>query len=153
MLTESCHPSTTGRGSGIEDSRSRSYRRSADFETALWEHAESAAREAPNDITATFVTALNDMIDIDAERMAASRNRIPAGVWLLLIVVAAFGCFISAYASGAYGVRSPFTSVALPVLIAVVMLLIFDLMHERHGVIGVSQEPLIELQRSLTSGP
>jgi hypothetical protein len=37
--------------------------------------------------------ALNEMIDTDAERIAAGRNQIPTGVWVLLIIVAGSGCF------------------------------------------------------------
>ena len=35
-------------------------------------------------------------------------------------------------------------------LIAVVILLIFDLMHARQGIIGVSQKPLIDLRATLS---
>jgi hypothetical protein len=122
-------------------------RRSAEIQSALWRHAEAAATEAPNDMTATFVEGLNDMIDVDAERLASSRSRIPAGVWIILAVVAAVGCCTSAYAAGASGVRSPLTNVLLPLLISAVILLIFDLTSERHGIIEVSLQPLIDVQR------
>lgn len=128
-------------------------RRSQEIQSKLWEHAEAAAVEAPNDITATFVATLNDMIDTDAERVAASRTRIPAGVWLILVVVAAVGCWTSAYSAGAAGVRSPLTSMLLPLLITVVILLIFDLTNERRGIIDVSQQPLMDLQSSIGAGP
>jgi hypothetical protein len=70
---------------------------------------------------------------------------------LILVIVAAVGCWTSGYGAGADGVRSPLTSVLLPVLVAVVMLLIFDLNNERRGVISVSLQPLVDLQDSLRS--
>jgi hypothetical protein len=93
------------------------------------------------------------MINIDAERIAAHRNRIPAGVWVLLVTVASFGCFTSSYGSGAHGARSAFTNLLLPALISVVILLIYDLTHSRQGFIGISQQPLIDLQQSMQPKP
>jgi hypothetical protein len=126
-------------------------RRTAEIRSALWRHAEASGREAPNDMTATFVETLNDMIDTEAARVTASANRIPPGVWLLLVVVAAVGCWTSGYGAGADGVRSTLTSVLLPLLVTVVMLLILDLTNERRGIISVSQQPLVDVQESIGS--
>jgi hypothetical protein len=128
-------------------------RRSAEIESMLWQHAEAAAKAAPNDITATFVETLNDMIDTKAARVFESTNRIPPGVWLILVLVAAVGCWTGAYGAGADGVRSLLTSVLLPLLVTAVMLLIFDLNNERRGAISVSQQPLIDLQNSIRFKP
>jgi hypothetical protein len=124
-------------------------RRSAEIEAALWEHAKAVAAETPTPITATFITTLNDMIDTDSIRQSTFRNRIPGGVWLLLALVAAFGCFTCGYGSGSQGERSSFTNVVLPLLIAIVITLIFDLMHSESGVIGISQQPLLDLKTSI----
>jgi len=124
-------------------------RECAAIETELWRHAEAAGKEAPTAMTATFINALNEMIDTDAERVTAGRNRIPNGVWFLLLLVAASGCFISACESGAKGSRSPFTGLLLPLLICVVIVLIFDLMHTHQGAVSVSQQPMLDLQQSL----
>ncbi len=122
---------------------------SAELQNELWRHAEAAATESPTPVIAAFITALNEVIDTDAERIAAGRNQIPGGVWVLLVLVAAFGCFTGSYGSGAEGARSPFTNLFLPVLIAVVIAMIFDLTHSRQGVIGISQQPLIDLLASI----
>jgi hypothetical protein len=121
-------------------------RRTAAIQATLWDHAEEAAEEAPNDITATFVEAVNGVFDADRNRRAAARNRIPAGVWLILILVSSVGCAVSAYGSGADGVRSPLTGALLPLIVSAVILLTIDVMDERHGVIHVSQQPLVDLQ-------
>lgn len=126
-------------------------RLSAEIQGKLWKHTEAAAAEAPNPIVASFVTTLNEMIDTDAERVAASRNHIPSGVWLLLLLVAGFGCFTSSYGSGAEGARSAFTAYLLPGLIAVVIMLVFDLSHSRQGIIGISQQPMLDLQSSMSA--
>lgn len=123
--------------------------RSAEIETALWAHTTDAAIKAPHAITNSFVTTMNEMIDTDAERVAALRNRIPGGVWLMLVIVAAFGCFTTGYSSGFRGARSAFTSLAFPVLVTVVMLLIYDLMHPHSGLVGISQQPLLDLRNTM----
>ena len=120
-----------------------------DIQTQLWKHTSESAKEAPNDITATFIESLNETIDVDAERIAAMRAEIPGGVWLLLITIAAFGCVTTSYGGGAEGARSKLGSVFLPLLIAVVIVLIFDISHSRVGLIQIGQQPLVDLQQSM----
>jgi hypothetical protein len=126
--------------------------RSAAIQSTLWQHAAAAAAESPDDIRATFIEALNETIDVDAARIAAGENRIPAGVWLILLLVASVGCWLSGYGAGAQGVRSYLTALVLPLLLSVVILLIFDLTNERRGFISVDQRPLTDLQQALRSG-
>lgn len=121
----------------------------AEIQAELWAHATAAAKEAPNDITATFIVALNETIDVDAERLAAGRASIPAGVWVLVVTVAACGCFTTSYGAGAEGERSKLGGVFLPLLFTVVIVLVFDLSHSRQGVINVSQQPIIDLLQSI----
>jgi hypothetical protein len=124
-------------------------RLSEDLHAALWRRAEAAATEAPTPVTVAFIASLNDVIDIHTERIAGLRHKIPTGVWVLLVVVAGFGCFTGAYGSGARGVRSGLTSFLMPLLVATVVGLIFDLSHPRQGVIRISQQPLLDLQQSM----
>lgn len=123
-----------------------------DLQTQLWHHAKESAKEAPNNITATFIESLNETIDTDAERITAMRAGIPSGVWLLLIIVAAAGCVTTSYGSGAEGVRSKLGSVFLPLLIGVVIILIFDISQARVGLIQVGQQPLVDLKQSIQAG-
>jgi hypothetical protein len=120
-----------------------------DLQAQLWNHASEAAKEAPNDITATFIESLNETIDTDAERIAALRAVIPGGVWLLLVIISAFGCATTSYGGGADGARSKLGSVFLPLLITVVIVLIFDISHSRVGLIQLGQQPLDDLQQSM----
>jgi hypothetical protein len=126
---------------------------SAEIQRQLWEHAVAAAREAPTVNSAAFVTALNQTIDTEAERVAASRARIPPTVWFLLLIVAGISCLTSSYAAGAQGARSALSSLIFPLLIAVVMTLIFDILDPHQGFIGVSQQSLADLQQSIAPRP
>ncbi len=124
-------------------------RLSGDIQAQLWKHASEAAKEVPNDITGKFIDSLNETIDTDAERIAAMRAGIPRGVWLLLVMVAAFGCVTTSYGAGAEGARSKLGSVFLPLLITVVIVLIFDISQSRVGLIQIGQRPLVDLQQSI----
>jgi len=128
-------------------------RHSTELQNELWQHAEAAATESASPLTVTYITALNEVIDTDAARIAAAQNEIPTGVWMLLTLVATFGCFTGGYGSGAQGARSIFTNLFLPALITVVILLIFDLTHSHQGFIGISQQPMIDLLNSIQPKP
>jgi hypothetical protein len=128
-------------------------RLSADIQRQLWQHAVVAAHEAPTPIVETFVTALNETIDTEAERLAAGYNRIPGTVWLLLLIVASLGCVTSTYDAGAEGSRSAFSSIVFPLLVAVVIMLISDLADPRRGLIRTTQQPLVDLQQAIQASP
>jgi hypothetical protein len=130
--------------------RAEGLRASAELENALWAQAEAAARESPTPTVVSFITALNEMIDTDAARVSAGSNHIPGTVWLLVVLVAAFGCFTSAYGSGAQGARSNFTSLSLPLLLTVVIGLIFDIDHGLQGMVRISQQPMLELRENIS---
>lgn len=127
--------------------------KSAAIQQELWRHAVESSREAPTPITATFVNALNETIDTEAERLEAGRAKIPPAVWFLLLIVAAFGCLTTSYVSGEEGSRSMFSSFVLPMLVAIVVVLIFDIANPHKGFIGISQQPLLDLQRSIAAKP
>ena len=118
----------------------------ARLQAELWALAERAGRAAPSPIVAAFVVSLNESIDLAAARGHAARTRVPQAVWLLLLVVAAGGCFSTGYAAGASGVRAWVSSLALPLLLAVVMTLIADLDRPRGGLIRISQQPMLDLK-------
>jgi len=121
----------------------------AEIHNKLWSHAIAVAAEQPTPITASFVTTLNETIDLHAMRMAAGRNRVPAAVWLLLFVVAGCGACSSGFQSGAFGRRSFFNQLVFPGLIAIVITLISDIDNPRKGLVGMNQQPMEELLESM----
>jgi hypothetical protein len=116
---------------------------------ALWRQAREAAQGKPDAVTVSFIHSLNETIDLQSKRVAASRNHVPATVWLLLLLVASCGAWASGYGSGTNGQRSTFSQIVFPVLIGVVITLISDIDQPRKGLIAVSQEPLRELLESM----
>ncbi|MEP2775815.1 MAG: hypothetical protein ABJQ29_05060 [Luteolibacter sp.] len=117
----------------------------------LWNIAREAAEESPNPVTMGFVNSVNETIDIQSRRLAARRDHVPGAVWLLLFSVAGCGAWSSGYGSGSNGHRSIFSQFVFPVLIGVVITLISDIDRPREGIIGVSQQPLVELLDSMES--
>lgn len=125
--------------------------RSAQVQRQLWAHAVAAGREAPSPLIVAFVTALNEVIDLDASRLHALRSHVPGAAWLLLLLVSGVGCYISGYVAGLSGARTAFSTILLPLLIAIVITLISDLDAPRRGIIGISKQPLLDLRQSLQS--
>lgn len=121
----------------------------AQIQHELWAHAVSAGKESPTAITTSFISALNDVIDLDTTRMNALRTHVPGAVWLLVLGVAVCGSFASGYAAGASGARSGFANFVMPLMIAVVITLIADLDRPRGGLIEIKQQPLLDLRQSI----
>jgi hypothetical protein len=124
---------------------------SARLQQELWQHTVPAGWELPSSVTATFITALNDTIDLDAARWHALRLHLPTAVRLLVLFVAAAGCYGTGFGAGASGARTTLSNMLIPLLIAIVITLITDLDHPRRGLIGISQQPLLDLKQSIQS--
>jgi len=112
----------------------------------LWRHATASAKEQPNDITQTFIETLNSLIDVDEERLEEGRVNVPGAVWVMLVVVAGFGCMVTGFRAGAEGVRTALANILVPALITVVIVIILDVAHPLHGTISISQQPLRDVQ-------
>jgi hypothetical protein len=123
----------------------------AEIQRKLWHEATIAATASPTPIMATFITSLNDVIDLDAMRLNALRTHVPGAVWIILLLVAGCGCYTSGYGAGASGARSTFSSFVLPILIALVISLISDIDRPRGGLISIKQQPMFDLQQSISA--
>jgi Protein of unknown function (DUF4239) len=109
----------------------------------------SAANNEP--LTASFVTSLNQTIDLDAKRLAAMRNHVPPAVWLLLSLVGTCGISITGYHVGLAGRRLWLNQWLFPLLIASVITILIDLDSPRRGLVEISQQSLIDLDAALSS--
>jgi hypothetical protein len=126
---------------------------SANLQHELWAHVVAAAGESPSPVTATIINALNETIDLDASRLHALRSHVPGAAWLLVLFVASVGCYLTGYAAGISKTQSAFSTVLLPLLVAIVVTLISDLDAPRQGLIGISKQPLLDLQKSFEGQP
>ena len=128
--------------------------RSEEIHTELWAHAETLARDNPNDVfKAIFVESLNDVIDIHTERIVAVTNRVPVNICLAIYFVAGLTMAIVGYQNGLTGERNLIALVALILVFSAVILLIVDLDRPQEGLLTVSQQALIDLQAQLGTIP
>jgi len=122
----------------------------ARIQLLLWAHAEKASKSDPHSISAgLFVQGVNEVIDVKGERDAGLANHVPESVLLLLLGFAVLTSGILGFANGLSGDRALTMSIILTALISLVMLTIVDLDRPRRGVIHVSQESMLSLQKSL----
>jgi len=122
---------------------------SKQVQAELWSSAIAVSKETSTVSASTFITAVNEIINLDAVRLAALSAGIPGVVWLLLLFVASCGCYISGYSAGTSGVRGSLPNFLLPLLIAIVITLISDLHRPRGGLIRTTQQPMLEVKAAI----
>ncbi len=106
----------------------------------LWAHAVASANEAPSPVVATFVTSLNETIDLDAKRWNAMRWHLPSAVWILVLVAASVGCYATDFHAGRTGAR-PRSPIYPAGTRHMIIGLIADLDRSRFGVSGSANSP------------
>jgi hypothetical protein len=126
-------------------------RQSENIQNDVWTHAIAVGEKNPNSIVVgLFVQSLNDMIDLHAKRVQASlRSRIPGAIWIGLFAVAALSLATMGYHAGMVGTRRSLAILAVALTFSVVIELIADLDRPQEGVLKVSQQALLDLQRSM----
>jgi len=119
-----------------------------ELQTQLWQEATAAAQHTPTPITALFVEAVNDAIDLDEKRLSAFDNRIPIVIWAMLGLLGLITCLTVGYGQQQ---RFLLSMIVPPLMIAIVMALIADLDAPRSGLISIGQQSMQRLQRDLDS--
>ncbi len=108
----------------------------------LWEQAMQVTQQNQTAVIATYVQALNQMIDVSSKRLAVFESRVPGAVWIIILVVAVFQSFLTGYSLK----RKVWLSlVVTPVVVAVVMALTVDLDDPHSGLIQVQQNSMNRL--------
>ena len=119
--------------------------RSSALHDQLWAIATSAEAISDTVSTGLFVESINAVIDLDATRVTANRNRIPGSIWLMLGVVTIFSMASIGYEFGLTGERSWALTILMAVAFTAVITLIADLDRSQLGLLRVGQQPLIDL--------
>jgi len=116
----------------------------------LWNQAVEAARVRPNEITATYIQALNALIDMHGVRIQVGlRGRIPSVIWLGLTALAVLSMASVGYQAGLSATRRSPAMLVLVLAFSGVVFLIADLNNPLEGFLTVSQEALHDLQASM----
>ncbi len=124
--------------------------RSEQLQNELWTRAAAIAMEQPT-LTSTplFIQALNEMIDVHASRLAAVRGRIPATIWVFMLVTTLLGMLAIGYQSGLSGSRRSAAMGALAIAFAAIIMLVADLDRPQEGFLRTNQQSMLDLQRSM----
>jgi hypothetical protein len=126
--------------------------RSNGIQEALWLEAKAVAAKNTEMVpTGLYVQTLNDMIDDQEKRLTAFRNRVPSVVFIALYGIAILAACFTGYAGWSEAQRSRVSDYLVGFVIAGVILLIIDLDQPRTGIIGVSQQPIIDTIKSMAS--
>lgn len=129
----------------------RAFDHAAALQLQIWKLA--AANDAylePKAIRLSMLaSALNDVIDVSADRKEARQNRVPELVLWMLLVTAAVSGALGGYAFGAAGHRSLLATLGFSVMVSMVVFTILDLDRPRRGLIQVDYSGMTELRQSL----
>lgn len=125
--------------------------KSEGLQDLLWQQAKAAAEKDPHSIlTGIFIQSLNETIDLHSKRvMVGLRSRIPLVIWVGLFGLSALGMAAVGYQCGLWVTRRSPAMVGFVVAFAVVLYLIADLDRGREGMLQVSQQSLVDLQRTI----
>jgi hypothetical protein len=117
----------------------------------LWTQATAAAeRDSGSIMTGVFIQSLNEVIDLHAKRvLVGMRSRIPVVIWAGLFFLAMLSMSAVGYQSGLSGTRRSPAMQGLVLAFALVLLLIADLDRGQEGLLRVSQQAMIDLQKTM----
>lgn len=115
----------------------------------LWAIAARAAEQDRSAVTALFISAVNEVIDVSGERVASASNRLPIQMFGLLGLLAIVGMGITGYGCGLAGERSFAATSIVSVLIVALTVVICDIHEPRQGLIHESQQSLIDVRGTM----
>jgi hypothetical protein len=128
--------------------------RSEEIHAKLWGLTEAVVAETPGrDEVSLFIASINETINLHSRRVAALRARLPETIVLVLYVIAALGMTMVGFQNSYNGKRNYFSALSVILVFTVVMMLIIDLDRPQEGLLRVSQQALIDLQRQISSMP
>jgi len=117
----------------------------------LWTQAAAVgAQDRGSIMTGLFVQSLNELIDLHAKRVLVGlRSRLPLIIWAGLYGLAMLGMAAVGYQSGLAATRRSPAMLGLVVAFSLVLYLIADLDRGQEGLLRVSQQAMIDVQRSM----
>ncbi len=112
-------------------------------QSRLWPVAERMfGGELPAPLAVSVMGSINDVIDAHSVRIAASFDRLPGEVLIMLLFVASTSLAVSGYARGLVGSMNRARMTALALVLAAVMTVITDFDRGLDGFIRLSQSPM-----------
>jgi hypothetical protein len=126
---------------------------SVEIQNRLWALAGDALNQAPSaSAPRLYVETLNEMIDAHTTRIAALDNRIPSPVLWLQVLASALALGVLGMLLAAHE-RGVFMALLAAGLVAVMLLVIFDLDRPHRGVITIPDGPIVAVRQSMEAPP
>jgi apolipoprotein N-acyltransferase len=118
----------------------------------LWSHAAALAQRNPQSVPAgLLLESLNNAFSLENSRWIGFVAHLPEGVIYVNALMGLVAALMVGYEFGITGQRHPLAETLLILSIMMVLTLIVEMDHPHSGVIRVSQQPLIDLQRRLAA--
>lgn len=128
----------------------QSQRSSSALQEEIWSRVAAIGRADRHDVmTSLLVQATNDSFDLEAKRRTALENHVPITVFVVLVLVASTAMASIGFTCGLTGRRFWFGMLFMPLLIAAVVFLVFDIDRPRTGLIRAGEQSMIRLEQSL----
>jgi cellobiose-specific phosphotransferase system component IIC len=123
---------------------------SSRLQEVFWRRAIAYGQKEPNVVRAgLLLQSLKEVIQLDAARWMAFQDHVPAMVIYAIAIVGLLAVMTVGYTFGLSGLRQPFSICMLSLAITLVLAIIVDVDRPREGLIRVSQQPLLDLQKQL----
>ena len=124
--------------------------RSEEIHSELWRRAETLAQESSSPTLALYIASLNEVIDLHTDRVnVALVSRLPWAIVLGLFLMGILALVQVGLHAGYADRRNPVALLAFVLTLSVVFLLIVDLGRGQEGLLTVSNQAMIDLQRQL----
>ena len=134
------------------DQEQKALRESNRIHRQIWDTAVKNARKDMNsDVAALYIESLNELINIQVLRVAiALHAQIPGVIWAVLYALVILGMmsigYLAAIAGSTAGSRSV-SLLAVSFSLAITLIAVLD--RPQSDIIGISQEPLIDLRETM----
>jgi len=128
------------------DRLAQASRQAKQIQESLWTDVDDLAKTDRSAVMASYMSSLNEVIELHGKRLAAFENRIPITIWLMIVSVA----LIAVFARGlTLGRRFWLTLALAPITIALVVALIADLDTPSAGLIRLDDRAMQRLQSEM----
>jgi hypothetical protein len=123
--------------------------RSVALHAEMWAIAAEVAQSGHSpDLVSSFGESLTEIVSLNQTRIVAGLYaRVPETVLLLLLAGSALSLAMLGYSAGLSGRRSVLSAVVLVVALGAVMALVIDLDRPQEGLLRVSQQALLDVQK------
>ncbi len=123
---------------------------SAVLQQQIWSRVMAVARAYQRPVmTGLLVATVNEMIDIADERRGVRENPVPYSAFLVLVLVTGVAMGSIGYTCGVSGKKLLFGMVVMPVLVAAVIVLVYDLANVSSGLVRPNNRALLHLKQNL----